>query len=92
MAGWNKDEGFNFTLHQGDDAKRAYVDLARAIFGDRTEALLQHYPDGPPDIAAASARALGGDPSSSIPPGPGSRHRSKAVAPTFSASVSTARP
>ncbi len=61
MAGWNKDEGFNFTLHQGDDAKRPYVDLARAIFGERTEALLQHYPDGSPDIAAASARALGGD-------------------------------
>jgi para-nitrobenzyl esterase len=61
MAGWNKDEGFNFTLHQGDDAKRPYVDLARAIFGERTDALLQHYPDGSPDIAAASARALGGD-------------------------------
>ena len=61
MAGWNKDEGFNFTLLQGEDAKRPYVDLARAIFGERTEALLQHYPDGSPDIAAASARALGGD-------------------------------
>src|ERR1700691_4453924 len=61
MAGWNKDEGFNFTLLQGDDAKSAYVDLARAIFGERTEALLQHYPDGSPDIAANSAHALGGD-------------------------------
>jgi para-nitrobenzyl esterase len=61
MAGWNKDEGFNFTLHQGDDAKRPYVDLARAIFGERTDKLLQHYPDGSPDIAASSARALGGD-------------------------------
>jgi para-nitrobenzyl esterase len=61
MAGWNKDEGFNFTLLQGADAKRAYADLARAIFGERTEALLKHYPDGSPDTAAASARALGGD-------------------------------
>jgi para-nitrobenzyl esterase len=61
MAGWNKDEGFNFTLAQGDDAKRPYVDLARAIFGERTDELLQHYPDGSPDVAAASARALGGD-------------------------------
>ena len=61
MAGWNKDEGFNFTLLQGDDAKRSYPDLARRIFGERTEALLQHYPDGSPDTAAASARALGGD-------------------------------
>jgi para-nitrobenzyl esterase len=61
MAGWNKDEGFNFTLLQGADANRPYPDLARAIFGERTEALLQHYPDGSPDAAAASARALGGD-------------------------------
>jgi para-nitrobenzyl esterase len=61
MAGWNKDEGFNFTLLQGDDAKRPYVDLARAIFGERTAALLQHYPDGSPETVAASARALGGD-------------------------------
>jgi para-nitrobenzyl esterase len=61
MAGWNKDEGFNFTLLQGDDAKRAYADVARAIFGERTEEALQHYPDGSPDAAHASARALGGD-------------------------------
>ena len=61
MAGWNKDEGFNFTLLQGDDAKRPYADLARAIFGERTEALLQHYPAGSPETDAASARALGGD-------------------------------
>jgi para-nitrobenzyl esterase len=61
MAGWNKDEGFNFTLLQGDDAKRAYADLARAIFGEWTEALLQHYPAGSPETDGASARALGGD-------------------------------
>jgi para-nitrobenzyl esterase len=61
MAGWNKDEGFNFTLLQGDDAKRPYVDLARAIFGERTEALLQYYPEGSPETDTASARALGGD-------------------------------
>jgi para-nitrobenzyl esterase len=61
MAGWNKDEGFNFTLHQGDDANRPFIDLARAIFGERTEALLQHYPHGSPETDTASARALGGD-------------------------------
>ena len=61
MAGWNKDEGFNFTLLQGDDAERAYGDLARAIFGERTEEALRHYPDGSRDTAHASARALGGD-------------------------------
>ena len=61
MAGWNKDEGFNFTLLQGDDAKRPYAELVRAIFGERTEAALQLYPGGSPEADAASARALGGD-------------------------------
>ena len=63
MAGWNKDEGFNFTLLQGDDTKRPYADLARAIFNERTEALLQHYPAGSSETYGASARALspGGD-------------------------------
>jgi para-nitrobenzyl esterase len=61
MAGWNKDEGFNFTLLQGDNAKRPYRDLARAIFGERTEAALRLYPSGSPEADAASARALGGD-------------------------------
>ena len=92
MAGWNKDEGFNFTLLQGDDAKRPYVDLARAIFGERTDALLRHYPADrlrpPPPRRARLAATL----SSSIPPGPGSRRRRKAAAPIFFVSVSTARP
>ena len=61
MAGWNKDEGFNFTLLQGDDAKRPYAELVRAIFGERTEAALRLYPGGSPETDAASARALGGD-------------------------------
>jgi para-nitrobenzyl esterase len=61
MAGWNKDEGFNFTLLQGDDAKRPYADLARAIFRERTDAALRHYPAGSPETDGASARALGGD-------------------------------
>ena len=61
MAGWNKDEGFNFTLLQGDDANRPYAELVRAIFSERTEAALRLYPDGSRDTAAASARALGGD-------------------------------
>ncbi|MGH6797697.1 MAG: carboxylesterase/lipase family protein, partial [Roseiarcus sp.] len=61
MAGWNKDEGFSFTLVQGPDAKRPYADLARTIFGERTEAALRLYPGGSPETDAASARALGGD-------------------------------
>ncbi len=27
MAGWNRDEGFNFTLQQGDNVKRPHADL-----------------------------------------------------------------
>ena len=61
MAGWNKDEGFNFTLMQGPDAHRPYADLAGAIFRERTEAALRLYPSGSPETDAASARALGGD-------------------------------
>ncbi len=61
MAGWNKDEGFNFTLLQGDDAKRPYAELVRAVFGGRTQAALRLYPSGSPEADAASAAALGGD-------------------------------
>ena len=61
MAGWNKDEGFNFTLLQGADAKRPYAELVRAIFGGRADEALKLYPGGSPETDAASARALGGD-------------------------------
>jgi para-nitrobenzyl esterase len=61
MAGWNRDEGFNFTLLQGDDAKRPYADLVRRIFGKRTEEALGAYPGGTPELDTISARALGGD-------------------------------
>ncbi len=61
MAGWNKDEGFNFTLLQGDAAKRPYPDLVREIFGARADEALRVYPAGTPEIDRTSARALGGD-------------------------------
>ena len=61
MAGWNKDEGFNFTLKQGQNANRAHADLAREIFGGRTEEALRLYSGGSAEADAASAAALGGD-------------------------------
>ena len=61
MAGWNKDEGFNFTLQQGRNAKRPYADLVRGIFGARAGDALRRYPGGSPDDEAASAAALGAD-------------------------------
>ena len=60
MAGWNKDEGFNFTL-MPDKTKRSYTDLVRALFDDRAPEALSLYPGGSPDSENTSARALGGD-------------------------------
>ncbi|HEX9169436.1 MAG TPA: carboxylesterase family protein, partial [Roseiarcus sp.] len=61
MAGWNRDEGFNFTLLQGDGAKRPYADHAQAVFDERAADALKHYPGGSAETEAASAAALGGD-------------------------------
>jgi para-nitrobenzyl esterase len=61
MAGWNKDEGFNFTLMQGPGAKRPFADLVRGALGARADEALRHYPGGSPEADAASAAALGGD-------------------------------
>ena len=44
MAGWNKDEGFNFTLMQGPDAKSPYADLVRGVFGARVDEALRALP------------------------------------------------
>jgi para-nitrobenzyl esterase len=59
MAGWNKDEGFNFNLKQGVNAERPYGDIVRDLFGADAAGALHFYPDGAE--AAASARELGGD-------------------------------
>jgi carboxylesterase type B len=41
--------------------KQSYADLVHALFGDRSEEALRHYPGGSPESDEASARALGGD-------------------------------
>jgi para-nitrobenzyl esterase len=61
MAGWNKDEGFNFALLPDKEARPTYADRVRAIFGDHAEEALRRYPAGSPERDAASARDLGGD-------------------------------
>lgn len=60
LAGWNKDEGFNFTLLPSDKSNAPFVDLIREIFGERADAAAAFYPA---DKASEkeSARALGGD-------------------------------
>ena len=61
LAGWNKDEGFNFNLLRGDNIDKPYAGVVRAIFGDRSDVALSLYPSGGPDVEKRSARALGGD-------------------------------
>jgi para-nitrobenzyl esterase len=60
LAGWNKDEGFNFNVLNGrrEDSFRAILD---EIFGARAAEALAFYPAGAPDQEVASARQLGGD-------------------------------
>ena len=81
MAGWNKDEGFNFTLMQGPRRQARPMPIWRArSFGERTEEALQALlraarrrltPPRRPRSAATSR--------SSTRPGPGSRRRSEAA-------------
>ena len=56
IAGWNKDEGFNFDLMR--DAKEPYEAIVRERFGARADAILALYPAA---AAEQSARDLGGD-------------------------------
>jgi para-nitrobenzyl esterase len=49
LAGWNRDEGFNFAL-------APYPERVRELFGARADAALGLYPEG-----RAGGRALGGD-------------------------------
>jgi para-nitrobenzyl esterase len=59
LAGWTKDEGFNFTLTPGGEAEGAYERQVAERFGADAGEVLARYPGGPQ--ARASAAALGGD-------------------------------
>ncbi len=61
MAGWNKDEGFNFTLLQGGGLWRSFKQHVRSIFGPSAAEALTHYSSGTAEKDAASASTLGGD-------------------------------
>ena len=58
LAGWTKDEGFNFDVMQGESAGRSYEATIRDVFGGEAAAALEHYPAR---TLESSARALGGD-------------------------------
>jgi len=59
IAGWTKDEGFNFSWTPEETAPGAYEAMVEARFGADAPAVLAHYPGGAE--AQASASALGGD-------------------------------
>ena len=62
MAGWNEDEGFNFTLQQGADADRPYADIvARSLRRPTPPACFTSIPRRRSRGDAAAARELGGD-------------------------------
>ncbi len=58
LAGWNKDEGFNFDATKGENAGRPCEAIVRSIFADHAADALELYPAG---TLASSARALGAD-------------------------------
>jgi para-nitrobenzyl esterase len=59
LAGWTRDEGFNFGWLKGGEAEDAYEAMVGERFGAAAEEVLAHYPGGA--SAPASAAALGGD-------------------------------
>jgi para-nitrobenzyl esterase len=60
LAGWNKDEGFNFNV-LNERRGKSFQAILSEIFGARAAEALAFYPAGAPEQAAASARQLGGD-------------------------------
>ena len=61
LAGWNRDEGFNFTLLPEDQPYGSYAGLLEALFADRAAEALSVYPGGSAALEKAAGRALGGD-------------------------------
>jgi para-nitrobenzyl esterase len=59
LAGWNKDEGFNFNVMNWPQAKNGYEHFVTKQAGKRAKEVLALYPAG--RRAASSAKALGGD-------------------------------
>ena len=58
LAGWNKDEGFNFDIAKWGDGTRSLAEWRKVFFGDAAKAAEAHYPDVK---AKQSTRDLGGD-------------------------------
>ncbi len=61
MAGWNRDEGFNFDVSNWGDGKKDLTHWLNAHFGEHSKLASAHYPIAPSTLAVQSARDLGGD-------------------------------
>ncbi len=59
LAGWNRDEGFNFDVSKA--SPKPYAEIVRDRAGARADDILTLYPAGTPEEARQSARELGGD-------------------------------
>jgi para-nitrobenzyl esterase len=56
IAGWNKDEGFNFDMRNWNPAAPRFTDILAVVLPGHEASVLKLYPD-----SAQSARDLGGD-------------------------------
>jgi para-nitrobenzyl esterase len=61
LAGWNKDEGFNFDVSKWGNGKNGVAHWLKIPFGDKASQAIDYYPYGSDAQAAQSARDLGGD-------------------------------
>ena len=59
LAGWNRDEGFNFDITTGTG--KSFVEIVRQRFGPKADGILRLYPASNEAEAAQSARDFGGD-------------------------------
>jgi len=61
LAGWNKDEGFNFDVGEGLFSGSPFERILETVFGARAAEASAFYPCDSIDARRASARRLGGD-------------------------------
>jgi para-nitrobenzyl esterase len=61
IAGWNKDEGFNFNVAKWGDGKKDIRHWLKIFLGSHAKRALMHYPDTTELAVGQSTRNLGGD-------------------------------
>ncbi len=61
LAGWNRDEGFNFNVANWGDGNKGVAHWLKVHFGSKANEAALYYPSATASEAAQSARDLGGD-------------------------------